>query len=49
MLRPPIVGEELEGFGGDKSDIYALGVVLWECLEWRVPWMGEARPRATEL
>ena len=44
MLRPPIVGEELEGFGGDKSDIYALGVVLWECLEWRVPWMGDGTP-----
>lgn len=36
-----IVGEELEGFGGDKLDIYAFGVVLWECLEWCVFWMGD--------
>ena len=44
MLRPPIEGEELAGFGGDKADIYALGIVLWECLNWRVPWVSEGAP-----
>jgi len=44
MLRPPIEGEELAGFGGDKADIYALGIVLWECLNWRVPWVSESAP-----
>lgn len=44
MLRPPIDGEELDGFTGDKADVFALGVVLWECLEWRVPWTFEGAP-----
>jgi len=44
MLRPPIEGEELDGFTGDKADVFALGVVLWECLEWRVPWTFEGAP-----
>lgn len=44
MLRPPLVDEELAGFGGDKSDIYALGVVLWECLMWRIPWTSDGAP-----
>ena len=44
MLRPPVEGEELAGFGGDKADIYALGIVLWECLNWRVPWVSESAP-----
>jgi len=44
MLRPPVEGEELDGFGGDKADIYALGIVLWECLNWRVPWVSDSAP-----
>ena len=37
-------GEELAGFSGDKSDVYALGVVLWECTAWKVPWTLKERP-----
>ena len=41
MLEPPVEGEEApEGYSGDKVDVYSLAVVLWECMEWRVPWAG---------
>ena len=49
MLSPPMVGEDLAGFGGDKSDVYALGVVMWECLEWRIPWMNEGSPTRARI
>lgn len=49
MLRPPMEGEELAGFSGDKSDVYALGVVLWECTAWKVPWTFEGTPNRTRV
>ena len=42
MLEPPVEGTEAPaGYSGDKVDVYSLGVVLWELMEWRVPWAGE--------
>jgi|TARA_B100001540_G_scaffold60147_2_gene54072 serine/threonine protein kinase len=49
MLRPPMEGEELAGFSGDKSDVYALGVVLWECTAWKVPWTFEGTPNRARV
>ena len=49
MLRPPMEGEELAGFSGDKSDVYALGVVLWECTAWKVPWTFEGTPNRAHV
>ena len=28
------------GYSGDKVDVYSLGIVLWELMEWRIPWTG---------
>ena len=41
MLEPPVEGKETpQGYSGDKVDVYSLAVVLWELMEWRVPWVG---------
>ena len=41
MLEPPLEGAEPPvGYSGDKVDVYSLGIVLWELMEWRIPWTG---------
>lgn len=41
MLEPPVEGTEAPvGYSGEKVDVYSLAVVLWEMMEWRVPWTG---------
>ena len=37
MLEPPFEGDEVYA-RADKVDIYAFAIVLWECMEWRIPW-----------
>ncbi len=40
MLAPPAEDEAPpEGFTGDAADVYALGVVVWEMMTRRVPWV----------
>ena len=40
MLAPPAEDEAPpEGFSGDAADVYALGVVVWEMMTRRVPWV----------
>jgi serine/threonine protein kinase len=41
MLEPPLEGATPPvGYSGDKVDVYSLGIVLWELMEWRIPWTG---------
>ncbi len=43
MLEPPVEGTTPPaGYSGDKVDVYSLGVVFWELMEWRVPWASVA-------
>ena len=38
---PPLEGATPPvGYSGDKVDVYSLGIVLWELMEWRIPWTG---------
>ena len=43
MLEPPFEEEEVYA-RADKVDSYALAIVLWECMEWRIPWCGTEVP-----
>ena len=39
MLEPPLEGATTPvGYSGDKVDVYSLGIVLWELMEFKIPW-----------
>ena len=39
MLEPPLEGATAPvGYSGDKVDVYSLGIVLWELMEFKIPW-----------
>lgn len=43
MLEPPFQGEKIYA-RADKTDTYAFAIVLWECMEWQIPWYGTEVP-----